>query len=70
MMRFYQETVLQGKAPRKPAGLVPANAAFALDGKLCDPRRIEAGENPLKMDSKEPSIPYRDFASTETRMPM
>ncbi|MEJ2592201.1 MAG: pyruvate:ferredoxin (flavodoxin) oxidoreductase [Candidatus Thiodiazotropha sp.] len=32
-----------------------------------DPRRTEAGENPLKMDSKEPSIPYRDFASTETR---
>ncbi|MES9991242.1 MAG: pyruvate:ferredoxin (flavodoxin) oxidoreductase, partial [Candidatus Thiodiazotropha sp.] len=32
-----------------------------------DPRRSEEGENPLKMDSKEPSIPYRDFASTETR---
>jgi pyruvate-ferredoxin/flavodoxin oxidoreductase len=32
-----------------------------------DPRRTAAGENPLKMDSKEPSIPYRDFASTETR---
>jgi pyruvate-ferredoxin/flavodoxin oxidoreductase len=32
-----------------------------------DPRRTQAGENPLKMDSKEPSIPYRDFASTETR---
>ncbi len=32
-----------------------------------DPRRTEAGENPLKMDSKEPSIPYRDFAATETR---
>ena len=32
-----------------------------------DPRRTEKGENPLKMDSKEPSIPYRDFASTETR---
>ncbi|PVV12188.1 MAG: pyruvate:ferredoxin (flavodoxin) oxidoreductase [gamma proteobacterium symbiont of Ctena orbiculata] len=32
-----------------------------------DPRRSEKGENPLKMDSKEPSIPYRDFASTETR---
>ncbi len=32
-----------------------------------DPRRTEQGENPLKMDSKEPSIPYRDFASTETR---
>ena len=32
-----------------------------------DPRRAAAGENPLRMDSKEPSIPYRDFASTETR---
>jgi pyruvate-ferredoxin/flavodoxin oxidoreductase len=32
-----------------------------------DPRRSEKGENPLKMDSKEPRIPYRDFASTETR---
>ncbi|MEJ2425943.1 MAG: pyruvate:ferredoxin (flavodoxin) oxidoreductase [Candidatus Thiodiazotropha sp.] len=32
-----------------------------------DPRRTQAGENPLKMDSKEPSIPYRDFAATETR---
>ncbi|MCU7816265.1 MAG: pyruvate:ferredoxin (flavodoxin) oxidoreductase [Candidatus Thiodiazotropha sp. (ex Rostrolucina anterorostrata)] len=32
-----------------------------------DPRRSKKGENPLKMDSKEPSIPYRDFASTETR---
>jgi pyruvate-ferredoxin/flavodoxin oxidoreductase len=32
-----------------------------------DPRRSEKGENPLKMDSKEPTIPYRDFASTETR---
>jgi pyruvate-ferredoxin/flavodoxin oxidoreductase len=32
-----------------------------------DPRRTEKGENPLKMDSKEPSIPYRDFAGTETR---
>ncbi|MCU7918958.1 MAG: pyruvate:ferredoxin (flavodoxin) oxidoreductase [Candidatus Thiodiazotropha sp. (ex Epidulcina cf. delphinae)] len=32
-----------------------------------DPRRSEKGENPLKMDSKEPSIPYRDFADSETR---
>ncbi len=32
-----------------------------------DPRKTKKGENPLKMDSKEPSIPYRDFASTETR---
>jgi pyruvate-ferredoxin/flavodoxin oxidoreductase len=32
-----------------------------------DPRRAAAGENPLHMDSKEPSIPYRDFAASETR---
>jgi pyruvate-ferredoxin/flavodoxin oxidoreductase len=32
-----------------------------------DPRRTQQGENPLKMDSKEPTIPYRDFAATETR---
>jgi len=32
-----------------------------------DPRRTAQGENPLKMDSKEPSIPFRDFADTETR---
>jgi len=32
-----------------------------------DPRRTEAGENPLHMDSKEPSIPYEDFAASETR---
>jgi pyruvate-ferredoxin/flavodoxin oxidoreductase len=35
-----------------------------------DPRRAAAGENPLHMDSKEPSIPYRDFASSETRFSM
>jgi pyruvate-ferredoxin/flavodoxin oxidoreductase len=32
-----------------------------------DPRRIEAGESPLHLDSAEPSIPYRDYAATETR---
>jgi pyruvate-ferredoxin/flavodoxin oxidoreductase len=32
-----------------------------------DPRRLAAGENPLHIDSKAPSIPYRDFISTETR---
>jgi pyruvate-ferredoxin/flavodoxin oxidoreductase len=32
-----------------------------------DPRRVTQGENPLHIDSKEPSIPYRDFANTETR---
>ncbi len=31
-----------------------------------DPRKAEKGEHPLHMDSKPPSIPYRDFASTET----
>jgi pyruvate-ferredoxin/flavodoxin oxidoreductase len=35
-----------------------------------DPRKSAAGENPLHMDSREPSIPYRDFASTETRFSM
>ncbi len=33
----------------------------------CDPRRSEAGKNPLHLDSAEPSMPYRDFAATETR---
>jgi pyruvate-ferredoxin/flavodoxin oxidoreductase len=32
-----------------------------------DPRRAAQGENPLHLDSKEPSIPYRDFAMSETR---
>ena len=32
-----------------------------------DPRKAEQGENPLHMDSKKPSIPLRDFVSTETR---
>ena len=32
-----------------------------------DPRRAAAGENPLHLDSKEPSVPYRDFAMSETR---
>ena len=32
-----------------------------------DPRRAAAGENPLHLDSKPPSLPYRDFISTETR---
>ncbi len=35
-----------------------------------DPRRITSGENPLLIDSKAPSIPYRDFANTETRFSM
>ncbi|MES9955526.1 MAG: pyruvate:ferredoxin (flavodoxin) oxidoreductase [Sedimenticola sp.] len=32
-----------------------------------DPRKARQGENPLHMDSKEPSIPYRDFVTSETR---
>jgi pyruvate-ferredoxin/flavodoxin oxidoreductase len=32
-----------------------------------DPRKVDAGENPLHMDSKAPSIPYRDYLASETR---
>ncbi|MBK1708029.1 pyruvate:ferredoxin (flavodoxin) oxidoreductase [Marichromatium gracile] len=32
-----------------------------------DPRRAAAGEHPLHIDSKPPSLPYRDFIATETR---
>ncbi len=32
-----------------------------------DPRKTEAGDNPLRMDSKAPSIPYRDYLASETR---
>ncbi len=32
-----------------------------------DPRKAAKGENPLHVDSKKPSIPLRDFVSTETR---
>jgi len=35
-----------------------------------DPRRAAAGDNPLHLDSPPPSIPYRDFALTETRFAM
>ena len=35
-----------------------------------DPRRLEDGKNPLQLDSKAPSIPYVDFASTEMRFNM
>jgi pyruvate-ferredoxin/flavodoxin oxidoreductase len=35
-----------------------------------DPKRIAQGENPLHLDSPEPSIPYRDFVQTETRFNM
>jgi len=32
-----------------------------------DPRLTAQGRNPMKMDSKRPSIPYQRFAETETR---
>jgi pyruvate-ferredoxin/flavodoxin oxidoreductase len=35
-----------------------------------DPKRIEKGENPLHLDSSEPSIPYKEFIQSETRFSM
>ncbi len=35
-----------------------------------DPRRTAIGENPLKLDSKKPSISYEQFALTEARFRM
>ncbi|MFA5627549.1 MAG: pyruvate:ferredoxin (flavodoxin) oxidoreductase [Thiohalomonadaceae bacterium] len=35
-----------------------------------DPRRAEEYENPLQLDSKAPTIAYRDFVSQETRFSM
>ncbi|WP_260291935.1 pyruvate:ferredoxin (flavodoxin) oxidoreductase [Sedimenticola hydrogenitrophicus] len=35
-----------------------------------DPRRAASQENPLQLDSREPSIAYRDFVSQETRFSM
>jgi pyruvate-ferredoxin/flavodoxin oxidoreductase len=35
-----------------------------------EPARAAAGKNPLHLDSAEPSIPYKDFVSTETRFNM
>jgi pyruvate-ferredoxin/flavodoxin oxidoreductase len=32
-----------------------------------DPRLAAEGKNPLRLDSKKPSIPYREFARTELR---
>jgi len=32
-----------------------------------DPRRTETGKNPLHLDSAKPSIPFQDYAATETR---
>ncbi len=35
-----------------------------------DPRRAEAGENPLLLDSKDPSIPLEEYTYSETRYRM
>lgn len=35
-----------------------------------EPARAAAGKNPLRLDSPEPSVPYRDFISTEARFNM
>ena len=35
-----------------------------------DPRRTAKGENPLSLDSKKPSLAYRDFITTEARFSM
>ncbi len=35
-----------------------------------DPGKARQGINPLKMDSKQPSIPYRDYIMSETRFNM
>ena len=32
-----------------------------------DPRRAAEGKNPLQLDSKKPSIPFKEFAETEMR---
>ncbi len=35
-----------------------------------DPRLADSGHNPLQLDSKKPSIPFRDYAMTEARFSM
>ncbi len=35
-----------------------------------DPKRIARGDNPLRLDSGEPTLPYREFMQTETRFSM
>ena len=35
-----------------------------------DPRLAEEGKNPLRLDSKAPTIPFEEFAYTETRFKM
>lgn len=35
-----------------------------------DPRRLEAGKNPLKLDSKKPDIALKDYYQIKTRFSM
>ena len=35
-----------------------------------DPRLIEQGKNPLQLDSKDPTIPFTEYAYNETRFKM
>ncbi len=35
-----------------------------------DPKRVKQNMNPLRLDSAEPSIPYKEFIQTETRFSM
>jgi pyruvate-ferredoxin/flavodoxin oxidoreductase len=35
-----------------------------------DPRKLEAGENPLKLDSKAPNVSFEELANSETRFRM
>jgi pyruvate-ferredoxin/flavodoxin oxidoreductase len=35
-----------------------------------DPRRVEAGENPLQFESGEPNVSVRQYVSNETRFRM
>ena len=35
-----------------------------------DPRKLEKGENPLSLDSKQPSVAYGEFTRNETRFSM
>jgi len=35
-----------------------------------DPRKVQQGQNPLKLDSKPPSVDYAEFVKSETRFSM
>ena len=35
-----------------------------------DPRKADGGGNPLHLDSKPPSVPYRQFVESESRFAM